>query len=613
MAAETSRGAPARKGFKEPPHSVEAEQSVLGGLLLNNGALSELEQLPLLADDFYRSEHQVIYRAIQEIIKGGKACDFLTIAEYLRDRGLLEPAGGSSYIGLLASETYSLQNVVRYGEVVVERSRLRRFIALGRALTAMGFNPEGRSSEELLELAEERLGALALEVLGEAAAANVDELRPTLPDLLKHYVLIYGTETIWDERKGHIIGMAPLRAAAARDRVKKWLGHPVRRTVHARDLVFEPGNDARAGTINMYKGLPLKPATAPCEKLVELLEHLCSTEDGRGDEKPLTDWVLDWLAFPLQHPGAKMQTALLFHGFPGAGKNLLFKALRQIYGEYCTEIGQAQLEFFRFNGWGSRKLLVIGNEVISRSELKHAEGQLRQWISEATWQVDEKNLPLREEANHANFIFLSNFTVPLSLGRKDRRMCVLYTPREEKPAEFYAAVAAELDAGGAAGLFQQLLARDLGAFNEHTKPPMTQAKSDLMEASAESFDRFEVAWKAGDLPVPFAPCATLDAYRAYRKFCDERGERSPAREAVFLSSLRKCVPTVRKKYRVWDASIERITEGVVYLPSDWLPPSGKTEQDALGLHIHEFRSRLRDWAYDNEAKAGEGSGEGSIP
>lgn len=599
-----------RTGFKEPPHSIEAEQSVLGGVMLNNSVWPDLKALPLRSSDFYRGDHRIIFDGLSEMLEQGRRADFVTLSEHLRSVGALEDAGGASYLGTLAADTYSISNIVKYAEIVLERSRLRAMIEIGRTITAMGFNPEGRSSQELAELAGERLDTLLVEVLGQGEVEAGDGLRPTLPDLVKHYVLIYPTETVWDERRGQIIGTPGLRAAAARDRLKKWLGHPQRRSVDSRNVVFEPACGERKGYVNMFRGLPIKPKAGDCTKVLELLEHLCSTEDGQGDEKPLMDWILNWLAYPLQHLGAKMQTAVLFHGLPGAGKNLLFKVLREIYGEYCTEIGQAQLEFFRFNGWGSRKLMVIGNEVISRSELKHAEGQLRQWISEPTWQVDEKNLPLREEANHVNFIFLSNFTIPLSLGRRDRRMCVLYTPRQEKAPQFYSDVATEIAAGAAAAFFQLLLSRDLGDFNEHTKPPLTRAKTDLMEASAESFERFEIAWVAGDLPVPCAPCTTLDAYKAYKKFCDERGERSPAREAVFLASLRKRMRTDKKKYRVWDAQLATLTQGVVFLPDGWMPPSGKTEQDALGACVAEFRKRLQDWSYDLEWKGGEGAGEG---
>src|SRR5580765_4207840 len=87
---------------KQPPHSIEAEQSVLGGLLLDNRAWMELAD-KLSPTDFYRTDHQVIYEAICDLIGTGKACDFLTVTEWLRDRTRLEAAGGATYIGMLAS------------------------------------------------------------------------------------------------------------------------------------------------------------------------------------------------------------------------------------------------------------------------------------------------------------------------------------------------------------------------------------------------------------------------------------------------------------------------------------------------------------------------------
>ncbi len=589
-----------KRGRKDPPHSIEAEQSVLGGLMLNNAVYKDVAA-KLKDADFYRSDHQLIFRAIGELITAGKSCDFVTLSEHLRNQGRLDEAGGVSYLGSLAVDTYSVANLLAYAGIVRERALLRDIIEAGRAFMGMGFSPEGRSARELVEEAQEKLDEISMSVLADdgVPADALDGLHPTLADLVQHYVLVYGTDTVWDERRGCIELASAVRMAAGGKRAEKWLQHPRRRTVDKRNLVFDPSCKTGDGMINMFRGWPLKPKAGECGKLLDLLTHLCSHESG-GDDNPMADWVLDWLAFPLQHPGAKMQSALLFHGPAGVGKNLLFRAIRAIYGQYCTEIGQAQLEFFRFNGWGSRKLLVIGNEVISRTELKHAEGQLRQWITEPTWQVDEKNLPLREEENHANFIFLSNFIVPMSLGHKDRRFAVLWTP-PPLDESFYQAVAAELDAGGAAAFYELLMRRELHEFNEHTKPPMTQAKQDLMEASADSYTRFADDWLAGTLPVLAEPAAPLDLYRAYERFCRERGERNPVKAAMFWSAMKKRVHSSRThKYRLGQV----VHEGVLYIPKPLGPVEDRFEQDVLGEFVADFRGRLKVWMEKGEGGEG---------
>src|SRR5688572_5063272 len=126
---------------KQPPHSIEAEQSVLGGLMLNNKAWFELAD-KVFAPDFYRADHQLIYKAIGELIGAGKACDFVTLSEHLRHQGRLEEAGGAGYLGSLAVDTYSVANILAYAEIVRERAVLRSLIAAGGDIGDLGYRPE---------------------------------------------------------------------------------------------------------------------------------------------------------------------------------------------------------------------------------------------------------------------------------------------------------------------------------------------------------------------------------------------------------------------------------------------------------------------------------------
>src|SRR5688572_12500852 len=115
---------------KQPPHSVEAEVSVLGGLLLNNELYFDLAD-KLSEADFYRADHQRVYRGIAEMIGARKPCDFLTLTEHLQNQGTLEEAGGKAYVASLAVDTYSIHNVLAYAGIVRERAVLRGLIAIG--------------------------------------------------------------------------------------------------------------------------------------------------------------------------------------------------------------------------------------------------------------------------------------------------------------------------------------------------------------------------------------------------------------------------------------------------------------------------------------------------
>jgi len=143
----------------KPPYSIEAEQSVLGGLMLDNRSWNDLADR-ISEGDFYRADHQLIYRAITQLVGSNRPCDFVTLAEHLRHQGKLEDAGGLAYLGTLANDTPSAANVVAYADIVRERSVLRSLIAAGHDISEMGFRPEGREPAELIDVAEQKVFAI---------------------------------------------------------------------------------------------------------------------------------------------------------------------------------------------------------------------------------------------------------------------------------------------------------------------------------------------------------------------------------------------------------------------------------------------------------------------
>jgi len=144
---------------KHPPHSIEAEMSVLGGMMLDNRAGFEVLDL-LKETDFYLHAHQLIYSAMRDLLATHRPCDFLTVTEFLRYNGKLEEAGGMSYLGTLANDTPSAANTQAYADIVRERSVLRQLIATGQGIADIGFRPEGRSASALLEEAEQKVFGL---------------------------------------------------------------------------------------------------------------------------------------------------------------------------------------------------------------------------------------------------------------------------------------------------------------------------------------------------------------------------------------------------------------------------------------------------------------------
>ena len=145
---------------KVPPHSIEAEQAVLGGLLLASRAWEQVADI-ISETDFYREDHRLLFRAIYELSDAGQPCDAVTVTEWFEARGQVEQVDGGDYIAQLASNTPSAANVRAYAKIVREKSILRQLIDVGAEITSGAFSLEGRSSQELLEAAERAVFAIA--------------------------------------------------------------------------------------------------------------------------------------------------------------------------------------------------------------------------------------------------------------------------------------------------------------------------------------------------------------------------------------------------------------------------------------------------------------------
>ncbi|TNC82319.1 MAG: replicative DNA helicase [Oleiphilus sp.] len=143
-------------GLKTPPHSIEAEQSILGGLLLDNSKWDVVGDM-VIEDDFYRHDHRLIYRVIARLANEGNPVDVVTVGEELERLNEIESAGGMAYLGELVEKTPSATNVRAYAEIVHERAVLRRLISVSGEISDSAFNPNGRKTAELLDEAERKV------------------------------------------------------------------------------------------------------------------------------------------------------------------------------------------------------------------------------------------------------------------------------------------------------------------------------------------------------------------------------------------------------------------------------------------------------------------------
>ena len=148
------------QGLKVPPHSIEAEQAVLGGLMLDNRAWEQIADL-ITEVDFYRRDHRLIFRSVANLEANDQPFDVVTLSEQLSKTSEQEDAGGLAYLGRLAKETPSAANIKAYAEIVRERSVLRQMIEVGTDIASDAYNPEGRDSKELIDDAERRVFEIA--------------------------------------------------------------------------------------------------------------------------------------------------------------------------------------------------------------------------------------------------------------------------------------------------------------------------------------------------------------------------------------------------------------------------------------------------------------------
>ena len=172
---------PQIESLRLPPHSIEAEQSVLGGLLLDNSALEHISDI-LSEDDFYRHDHRVIWRHVCKIINLDRPADVVTIYESLETEGKAEEIGGLAYLNALAQNTPSAANIRRYAEIVRERAMLRKLVSIADEIASEALNPKGKEARQLLDEAEARIFKIAQE--GTRSENDFHEMSKLLIDVV---------------------------------------------------------------------------------------------------------------------------------------------------------------------------------------------------------------------------------------------------------------------------------------------------------------------------------------------------------------------------------------------------------------------------------------------
>lgn len=201
------------EALKVPPHSIQAEQSVIGGLMLDNSAWDQVADR-VSDQDFYRRDHRMIFNAIRTLVDQSNPYDVITLSEWLDKQNELDAAGGLAYLGTLAKNTPSAANIRAYADIVREYSVLRQLIGVGTDIANAAYFPEGRESKELLDFAESQVFQIAEQgARGNKGFTSIKDLLTTAVDKIDELFHrddpITGVPTGWTDFDMMTAGMQP--------------------------------------------------------------------------------------------------------------------------------------------------------------------------------------------------------------------------------------------------------------------------------------------------------------------------------------------------------------------------------------------------------------------
>ena len=265
---------------------------------------------------------------------------------------------------------------------------------------------------------------------------------------------------------------------------KEWLDWPYRN--EASKLTYVPGAESGMdGCINTWPGWGCEPKRGSVKPWTDLLTHLfrnAPPEDLRHAEQ--------WMAYPLQHPGAKLKTALVIWGPQGTGKSMVGYSLGRIYGKNFCELQQGDLSA-DFNDWADRRQFIMGSEITGGENRKKIADHIKSLITREKIRVNTKHVKAFYIPDCINYYFTSNHEEAFFLENDDRRFFIHEADVAPLPPEFYERYMHWLDhEDGAAHLFHHLMNVDLTGFKPNAPAPMTEAKQENIDGGLSPEQQF---------------------------------------------------------------------------------------------------------------------------
>lgn len=273
---------------------------------------------------------------------------------------------------------------------------------------------------------------------------------------------------------------------------KEWLVWGHRKQVNC--LAYEPGrlkfinleqeHGQTLRAYNTWKGWNIKPVEGDCDIFISLVKYICS-----ASESGTWKWLMQWLAYPIQHAGAKLSTGVMLFGKQGTGKGSICRVMSRIYGTHYRQLDNNAFNE-RYTDWGDKRSFLFADD-IKAANTSQLMSQLKFWITEPVFPVR----PMRHSTyyinNHLNIIFATNEQDAIRLDKDDRRFTIIRTPPFKQPKEFYDRFYDFLnDENGAAKVMHYLLNLDLTGFDPHEEALKSDAKDSMIASTSSDLSRF---------------------------------------------------------------------------------------------------------------------------
>lgn len=425
-------------------------------------------------------------------------------------------------------------------------------------------------------------------------------------EMIERFIMLEGKKACWDTYRRELVGTDVMKEnwSGAYD---LWAKSREKRMIWHENLVFDPTMKIQEGQINTYDGMTILPvldeknqmidqaeALESCIPIIQLLKFLCERE------VEAYEWILKWLAFPLQHPGAKMNTSVLMcSAVQGSGKSLFFeKIMTRIYGEkYSVTLGQNGLESI-YTDWAERKLYCLFEEIFNNKSKFGMMGLIKHMITGEKIRIEKKFMSGYSQNNHINCVFLSNEVQPLAIEERDRRFLVL-EPLNKLPNDLKQQIemCLEPDSKAINAFYSYLLNLDLTGFTPYTEPPMTKAKQKIIQFGLPGWKLFLDDWRGGYLEYPFVCCLSDDLYSAYRQWCHKNGEKTiPSNKFLNLIAGERVVAKGHGRIyedvisgKGYQESRKEVQRRIVFTCNK---PANEKQADWLSSQIKQFRDRL---------------------